>query len=73
MATLKRLIDITKHELFIGASSPVGIIQWFDKNEEFPKMKHKFVRGQMLPVNALVNNFKGSTSDVVEACPEDLV
>lgn len=71
MATLKRFIDVTKHELFIVASSRDGIMQWFDRNDEFPKMKHKFSRGQILPVNALANNFKGGLSDVVEAWPED--
>jgi len=71
MATLKRFIDITKHELFIIASSPDGVIQWFDRNGEFPKMKHKFSRGQRVPNNALANNFTGEISEVVDAWPED--
>lgn len=71
MATLKRFINTSNHELFIVASSINGTIKWYDFNDEFPKMKHKFSIGNKIPVNALANNFKGSVSEVVEALPED--
>lgn len=71
MAVLKRFITTTKHELFIIATEADGTIHWFDRNEEFPKMKHKFARGQKIPPNALANNFNGEISEIVEACPED--
>ena len=71
MATLLRFIKTTKHELFIVVSSKDGTIQWFNRNDEFPKMKHKFHRGEKVPENALANEFIGKVSEVVDIWPED--
>lgn len=71
MATLRRFINTTKHELFIIVTSKDGTIQWFARNDEFPKMKHKFSKGEKIPENGLANGFNGNVSEVIEVWPED--
>jgi len=70
-ATLLRFIKVLKHELFIIGSSLDGIIKWFNRNEDFPKMKHKFKRGGRVPANARANHIPENISSIVEAMPED--
>lgn len=71
IATLRRFIKTTSHEIIVIGSSVDGVVNWFDKNEAFPKMKHKFRSKEILPPNALAHGFSNGTSEVIEAMPED--
>ncbi|MCK4664182.1 MAG: ImmA/IrrE family metallo-endopeptidase [Bacteroidales bacterium] len=69
-ATLLRFTNIIRHEIFIIGSEK-SIIKWFIRNDDFPKMKHKFKRGEKLPQTALANMDINGVSKVVDAYSGD--
>ncbi len=69
-ATLRRFIDIINHEVFVIGSEN-SIIKWFMKSDDFPKMKHKFKRGEKLPQNAVANIKVKTVSKVIDSYSGD--
>lgn len=65
LATLIRFSKIIHHDIFIVGSEN-SFVKWFIASDDFPKMKHKFKRGEKLPINAMANNLRGGISSSIE-------
>lgn len=70
LATLIRFINVINHEVFIIVSDN-SMIKWFINSKDFPKMKHKFKRGENLPEVALANNHSNGISSIIESDPNN--
>jgi Zn-dependent peptidase ImmA (M78 family) len=70
LSTLIRFLNVIKHEVFILGSEN-SIVKWFITSDDFPKMKHKFKRGDNLPHSALANKHKSGISTIIDTDPND--
>ena len=70
LSTLIRFSNVIKHELLVVGSEN-SIVKWFIISEDFPKIKHKFKRGDKLPDSALANKHSKGISNIVDNDPND--